>query len=369
MKIEHPPFIPGLELNRDFYKEVVGPLMQEHFPDLKYAAAFTGIGSDVLGFDSQTSMDHNWGPRMLLFLTLRDHAEYASKVDQMLRTNLPYTFKGFSTNYTEEDPEAYLKQQMEYISDGEINHYIQIYTIKDFLKHYLGFDRDSEITVHDWLTFPQQSLIEITSGEVFYDGLGELNKLRETLAYFPKDIWLYTIRVGWGRIHIQTQFGARTGEEGDEVGSRIVAAKHIEEIMKMVFLFERTYYPYVKWFGTAFKRNLKHSAQFLPLFEKIMNSNNWKERQKYLAECWQLLGAMHNSLNIMEPCSTELTDFHGRGYPTMDMLPFIKGTEELITTPEIKGLHYMLGQIDQFIDHARINQEDYAYRMMKDIIR
>ncbi len=160
MATEHPNFIAGLELNRAFYKEVVGPLMKKHFPELKYTAGLIGIGSDVLGFDSKTSIDHNWGPRLLIFLTVRDHLDFAEKVNQMLRKHLPYTFRGFSTNYTEEDPEAYLKQQMEYIEEGEVNHYIHIYTVRDFLKHYLGFDRDSEITIKDWLTFPQQSLSE-----------------------------------------------------------------------------------------------------------------------------------------------------------------------------------------------------------------
>jgi hypothetical protein len=364
-----PEFIPGLELNRAFFSEVVEPLMTEHFPGLKYSAGLIGIGSDVLGFDSPKSMDHNWGPRLVMFLTMRDYSEKRDEVDKMLRENLPLTFKGFPTNYTQEDPNAYLKQQMEFKESEEVNHYIQIFTIKDFLKHYLGFDRDKEITIKDWLTFPQQSLIEITGGEIYYDGLGELNELRDKLSYFPRDVWLYSIRVGWGRVHTQVQFGARTGEEGDEAGSRIMAARHIEEIMKMVFILERQYFPYIKWFGTAFKRNLKSAEFFLPLFDRIFNSSDWKERQDLLTECWQKLGKMHNELGITKECNIELTDFHGRGYNIMDMLPFIHATEEAIQDPEIKGLHYTLGQIDQFINHARINHEDFVYRAMKDFIR
>lgn len=369
MKKEFPPFLPGMDLNRQFYAEVVRPLMEEHFPDLQYAAALTGNGSDVLRFDSETSIDHNWGPRMQLFLKKSDFDEFAPKIDKMLRTKLPYTFKGFPTNFTEEDPDSYLKQEMVFIDKGEVNHYIQLFTIQSFLKHYLGFDRDNEITIQDWLTFPQQALVEVTAGEVFHDGYGELTALREKLAYFPKDVWLYALRVQWGRIAIQVAFGARTGEQGDEVGSRFIAAKHIEEIMRMVFLLERQYSPYIKWFGTAFKRNLRHSGQFLPLFDRIFNSTDWHERQALLCECWQILGHMHNELGITPPQSTELVDFPGRGYPVFECTPYIKATEEAIADPEIKNMRYMLGQIDQFIDHSRLNLEDYVYRQMKMIIK
>ncbi len=48
-----PEFIPGLELSRLFYWEVVRPLMDRHYPGLPHAAALIGLGSEVLGFDTQ----------------------------------------------------------------------------------------------------------------------------------------------------------------------------------------------------------------------------------------------------------------------------------------------------------------------------
>jgi hypothetical protein len=61
-------FITGLELNQHFNIEVVRPLLAERFPDLAYSAALIGYGSDVLGYDTPLSTDHEWGPRLLLFL-------------------------------------------------------------------------------------------------------------------------------------------------------------------------------------------------------------------------------------------------------------------------------------------------------------
>ena len=61
-----PPFIPGIELARAFHAEIVAPLLAGQ-PE-PYAAALLGPGSEVLGFDSARSADHDWGPRLQVFL-------------------------------------------------------------------------------------------------------------------------------------------------------------------------------------------------------------------------------------------------------------------------------------------------------------
>jgi hypothetical protein len=59
-------FVPGLQLSRAFYAEAVRPLLDEEFPGLRHAAARLGPGSEVLGFDTERSTDHDWGPRLEL---------------------------------------------------------------------------------------------------------------------------------------------------------------------------------------------------------------------------------------------------------------------------------------------------------------
>lgn len=69
------PFIKGLELSERFYREAVAPILAQRFPKLRYSAALIGPGSDVLGFDTPQSMDHDWGPRLLLFLGEADASD------------------------------------------------------------------------------------------------------------------------------------------------------------------------------------------------------------------------------------------------------------------------------------------------------
>ncbi|MGW6509166.1 DUF4037 domain-containing protein, partial [Streptomyces niveus] len=73
-----PDFIPGLELSRILYEEAVRPVLDSAYPGLRYAAARVGSGSEVLGFDSARSADHEWGPRLNLFLAPDDVAEHGA---------------------------------------------------------------------------------------------------------------------------------------------------------------------------------------------------------------------------------------------------------------------------------------------------
>ena len=46
-------------------------------------------------------------------------------------------------------------------------------------------------------------------------------------------------------------WGSEVLEFGDELGSQVVAARLVREIMKLAFLMEKKYAPYSKWLGTT----------------------------------------------------------------------------------------------------------------------
>src|SRR5258708_32242427 len=78
------PFIPGLALAGAFYEEVVRPLLDEAFPQLEHAAALLGAGSEVLGFDTERSTDHDWGPRLQLFVADGGSRELCDEITAMV---------------------------------------------------------------------------------------------------------------------------------------------------------------------------------------------------------------------------------------------------------------------------------------------
>jgi uncharacterized protein DUF4037 len=245
-------FIPGLELCRRFYGEAVRPLLEQHFPDLPYAAALIGPGSDVLGFDTEMSMDHFWGPRLQIFLRDQD-IPFASRIDEMLRNSLPHLFADFPVDVVEvaDEPGVML---MHLTEAGPVNHHVTFLTLRDFLQSCLAYDIDSPLEAADWLTFPSQTLCEITAGVVYHDRVGDLTALRARLAYYPHDVWLYLLASSWQRIGQEEHLMPRAGYVGDELGSAIIGLRLVHDIIQLCFLMEKHYAPYPKWFGSAFKQ-------------------------------------------------------------------------------------------------------------------
>src|SRR5215212_1430058 len=88
---DDPVFIPGLELSSALYTEIVAPMLAETYPNLRYAAALIGYGSEVLGYDTARSTDHEWGPRLLLLVSEEDHA-HRERIVEVLAERLPAMF-------------------------------------------------------------------------------------------------------------------------------------------------------------------------------------------------------------------------------------------------------------------------------------
>ena len=357
-----PKFIPGLKLCRLFYQKEVGPILQREFPSLRYSAALIGWGSEVLGFDTSLSTDHHWGPRVLLFLSAKDYSKLKHKISHSLSNHLPYEFLGYSTNYSTPEPNG-VRHPVK-IMRGPVNHMINIYTVKSFFEARLGVDPAKKFDVIDWLTFPQQRLLELVSGEVFHDGLGELKKIRKKLKYYPKDVWFYMLASQWTKISQEEAFVGRTGDIGDELGSQIVAARIVREIMKLTFLLEKQYAPYSKWLGTAFT-SMKTGVQLTPILKRVLLAKTWKERERKLAQAYSMVAKKHNSLKITKPLPTDVTKYFNRPYLVIHGDEFAKAIKRAIKDPQVNRIMRDVGSIDQFTDSTNVMEDLSLGRQLK----
>ena len=215
-----PVFIPGLELARGFYQEAVAPILERHAPDVEYSAALIGPGSEVLGFDDSMSADHHWGPRVMIFLRRAVLKARGQEIRDLLGKNLPHTFRGYSTNWTEPDPNDKGVQRLGNVAEGLVNHRIEMFTINGFFEQYMGLDVDKPLRAMDWLTLPWQKLRSISAGQVFRDDL-DLARIRDRLGWYPHDVWLYVLASCWSRIGEEEHLMGRAGLVGDEMGSSI----------------------------------------------------------------------------------------------------------------------------------------------------
>ena len=118
-------FLTGLRLCEALYREAVRPLLDEGFPGLRYAAARVGPGSDVLGFDTERSTDHDWGPRLELFLGADDRARYGAGITGLLAERLPKRVRGWSTHF--EPVGAPVRSMAD--TDGPVAHRVEVFTV------------------------------------------------------------------------------------------------------------------------------------------------------------------------------------------------------------------------------------------------
>ena len=125
--------------------------------------------------------------------------------------------------------------------------------MRGYFLEQLAVDVDGEIEARDWLTFPEHGLRMFTAGAVYHDEVG-LQAVRDRLAYYPRDVWLYLLVAGWWRVHPEVNLVGRAGSVGDELGSALIGSRLVSDLMRLCFLMERQYAPYSKWFGTAFSR-------------------------------------------------------------------------------------------------------------------
>ncbi len=345
-----PEFIPGLKLSELFYHEAVQPILDKHFPKIVYSAGLIGKGSDALGFDNPQSIDHGWGPRLLLFLTDVDYTQLKERITTTLGSKLPFQFRGYSTHFVKAPSGSLV---MKRITKGPINHQVEVTTTQRFFERTLKITPHDEITAKDWLTFSEQALLEVTSGKVFHDGLNELSALREKFSYYPEDLWRYLLAAQWNRIGQEEPFVGRCGDVGDELGSKIIAARLVRDLMRLCFLMEKRYAPYPKWFGTAFNK-LSCAGKLVPLLGSVLGASVWKEREHHLSQAYESIAQMHNTLGITPSIEARVRPFHNRPYLIIDGDRFAQAIRATIEDEEIQGLPEHIGSVDQFSDSTDI---------------
>ena len=185
-------------------------------------------------------------------------------------------------------------------------------TLRAYLQEHLELDVDDGIEARDWLTLPEQRLRMVTAGAVYHDQVG-LQVLRDRLAYYPHDVWLYLMIAAWWRVHPEANLMGRAGIVGDELGSHVIAAQLVHDLMHLCFLLEKQYAPYSKWFGTAFSR-LECASSLAPVLQGVLGADTWLQRQDALAAAYQQVAVMHDTLGITPPVQVEVQQMWNRPF-------------------------------------------------------
>lgn len=302
-------FVKGLDLCEGFFRDKAKPIMDRYFPNLKYSAGLIGYGSDVLGYDDPVSTDHMWGPRFYMFLDSADIPK-KSEIFKALSEHLPYTYQGYSVNFTKPDKKDNGVQHPEFISAGNVNPLIFIQTFDGYLSEQLGISDLSHIESFEWLAFSEHRLLSLVSGKFFIDDLHLSDEISK-IQYYPKDVKMYLIASNWDIIASEQAFVKRCGNCGDETGSRIICARIAERLMRLCFLYQDTYAPYSKWFGTAFSR-LNIDRNIKELINAALSANTLAERENRLVEAQKAVADLHNQNGLTDYVDCQVESYFGR---------------------------------------------------------
>ncbi|GAA0497488.1 hypothetical protein Ade02nite_54200 [Paractinoplanes deccanensis] len=329
-----PDFLPGVQLARHYYFEAVRPLLG----GLPHAAARLGPGSDVLGFDTARSTDHDWGPRLELFV------DHPGDLRDMLTRRLPKSIRGWPTHFV--PPGARVRSMQP--TDGPVDHYIQILSFPAWSRDLLGFTPTGDVRPLDWLGAPWQRFAEFTGGAVFHDPDRLLTTARARLTWYPPDLWRYVLACQWRRIDQEEPFPARAAEAGDELGARVLTARLCRDVARLLLLQQRRWPPYSKWLTRALPPGPATDSLLAAL-----HATTTRDRENALCTALEHAATRQNELGLSAEQPPIRREFFDRGYAVIGAARYADALRDAITDPALRALPFT-GCADQIIDNTEV---------------
>jgi hypothetical protein len=224
----------GLELSRQFYETYGKEMLEGSFSDYLpfISVGLVGAGSEVLGFDDEVSTDHDFKPAFCIFIPGEDVIDRKTAFQlERAYAKLPDEFMG------------YKRQKLSPV--GGARH--GVIRLEDFLLQKTG-KKDGCLNTYEWLKIPSQYLLEVTKGELFFDGSGEFTRIREQLSVMPRDVRLKRLA---GHLLLMSQAGQynfpRMLKRKDMPSAGICAYEYVKNAIAAIYLINNEYMPYYKW--------------------------------------------------------------------------------------------------------------------------
>lgn len=250
----------GLELSHRYYEEVCRPAVEASFHQYidKMAFGLVGDGSECYGFDDEISQDHDFGPRILIWLSQSGFNAFGKELQRLL-ANLPKTFSGYEGVNTSQYGEG---------REG-------VFTINGFFKKFTGLDHPPS-TIQEWRIIPEVNLSLATNGEIFTDPLGEFTGYRNILlAGYPEDVRLKMMAARCMKMAQSGQYNyARSIKRKEYVAAQMALAEFTDSAISMIYLMNNRYKPFYKWMHRGLKDLPVLGKETCNLLETISTSTS-----------------------------------------------------------------------------------------------
>ena len=267
----------GLELSHEYYVNCCRPVLERELgADARLiAAGLVGEGSDCFGYDDETSRDHDWGPRVCLWLPDGEL--------ERLRGPAQIAFSHFPTEYR-----GYTAVRGPAGRTG-------VFGTGRFYEMLTGLPHAPE-TNEQWLSVPEPRFAAAVNGEVFFDGTGEFTSVRNALlAYYPEDVRLR-------RLAECAALAAQTGQynltrcrlRGEDAAAGVIKGRFAEAAVQMAFLLGKRFRPFYKWSFRALRELPGIGSEMDGLFTELFCWNDtYAENLAVSRICALIIGEMH----------------------------------------------------------------------------
>jgi len=243
--------ISGLELSRRYFEAYQDTLLAG-FEEYKPYMAFglVGDGSECLGFDDESSRDHDFGPGFCAFIKRELYQKIGSQLAEAY-AKLPDEFMGYKRLVT---PQGMSR--------------VGVRCLEDFYAEYIGCE-DIPQSEQEWLRAPAERFRAVTSGGVFADYLGEFTRIRNgLLAFYPETLRRKLLANELAMMAQTGQYNyGRMLQRGDKVTTQLILSKYMEHTMNAVYLLNCIYAPFYKW-----KHRGMQNLEILPEIMDILNA-------------------------------------------------------------------------------------------------
>jgi hypothetical protein len=335
-----------MRLSAAFFHEVVQPLADARLGRDSYAAALLGGGSEVLGLDTELSADHDWGPRVALFV-----APGASVEASSIAGELPDSYAGVSRRFGAP------------AGGAPWVHPFEVSSVADYFDAWIGFSHRSKATLVHWLARPSMSFLAVTAGTVFHDGSGELTRARVAADWYPDEVWRWLVACQWRRIGEEESFIERTAAAGDPLGARLILARVLRDAIRLAFLLEHRYPPYSKWLGVAFK-TLPLASELLAPLTTAADDQTGKGATA-LGDALEVLGSVTNS-RLGTDVDPSRRQYFSRPMQVAPAGEFVDAVLATVTDPALTSLSTAVGNVDMLYgtNNGSTPAADHVYRAL-----
>ncbi len=265
-----------IDISRQFFEEIVKPILLEHFPDETARTAFGvfGYGSEALGLDDEYSRDHHWGLRIDALMPEDVFETRRAAIMETLSANLPDSYQGHS------------------LREGHLaGAGLSPDNLTAFLSRTVGLTHPPK-SYAEWLSIPEEDIIHVINGEVWYDPTGEFTAIRAAFnGYYPEPVRLRRI-AHWCRYFsgMGTYALKRAILRDNDFYATTRFSNAIRLGIQLAFLLDKQYFPYDKWLMAYFERLPRLADPLLPLVnEAVRLSTPWERKLELLHQMTDVL--------------------------------------------------------------------------------